>query len=87
MNRTHPVEFVLKPEENLHSCASYFQNVISYLVLNFSCVSQRLDINQSNEYEAISGIQNITPKGLLEESSFTFDSYKIFIKRFHFCIS
>ena len=41
-------------------------------------------INQSNEYEAIPGIQNITHKGLSEQSSFTFDSYKIFVKRFHF---
>ena len=44
-------------------------------------------INQSNEYEAIPGIQNINHKGLSEQLSFTFDSYKIFVKRFHFCVS
>ena len=42
MNRTHPVEFVVKPEENLSLCQN-FQNGISYLVLNFFLVSQRLD--------------------------------------------
>ena len=44
-------------------------------------------INQSNEYEAISDTQNISPKGLLGQPSFTSDSYKISGKRLHFCVS
>ena len=44
-------------------------------------------INQSNEYEAIPAIRNITHEGLSEQSSFTFDSYEIFVTRFQFCVS
>ena len=43
-------------------------------------------INQSIEYEAISCIQNTTYNGLSEQSYFTFNSYKMFVKRFYFCV-
>ena len=83
MNRIHPVVFVLRSEENplLRQSLSKMEFYQTFLVLSID------SINQSNEYEAISRIQNITPKGLLEQSSFTSDSYKIFVKRFHICVS
>ena len=35
----------------------------------------------------ISGKQNVITKELLEQSSFSSDSFKIFVKCFHFCVT
>ena len=80
MNRIHPVEFVLKFEQNpllgqILSKTEFPTEHKTFLVFSKDW------INQSN----VSGIQNITTKGLLEQSSFKSDSYKIFAKRFHLC--
>ena len=75
-----------KPEENLLLCQ--ILSKMEFLTWHLTFLAFPKDwINQSYEYEAISGIQNITHKGLSEQSSFTFHSYKIFVKRFHFYVS
>ena len=83
LNRIHLVEFVLKSEENPFLrqilCKKKFPTWYQTFV-----VFSKDWINHSDEYKAISGVQNLTPKGPLEQSSFTADSYKIFVKRFHF---
>ena len=54
---------IVKLEENFHLCLTFIENTISYLLLNFSCVSQELDNScSSNKFEANFGIQNKTAK-------------------------
>ena len=66
----------MKLEDNFPLCLIIIENTISYLLLNFSSVSQGLDNSCSNEYEAYSGIQNITAKGLLMSEFSQFISLK-----------
>ena len=63
-----------------------FQNGICCSVLNFSCVFQRLE-KSAKWIRGDFKHSKFSPEGLLERSSFMSDSYKIFVKRFHFCVS
>ena len=67
---------IVKLQENFALCLIFIENTISYLLLNFSHVSQGLGNNCSNEYEANSGIQNKTAKGLLLSDFSQFISLK-----------
>ena len=86
MNRIYPAEFMLKSEENPLLCQILSKMEFPTWYQIFIMFSKDW-INESNEYMTISGIQNRPPKGLSEQSSFTSDSYKIFVKQFHFCVS
>ena len=67
---------IVKLEENFPLCLTFIKNTISYLLLNFTHVSQGLDNSCSNEYHANSGIQNKTAKGLLLSDFSQFISLK-----------
>ena len=53
---------IVKLEENFPLCLTFIENTISYLLLNFSHVSQQLDKSCSNEYEPSLSIQKKTAK-------------------------
>ena len=67
---------IVKLEENFPPCLTFIKNTISCLLLNFTHVFQRLDNSCSNEYDANSGIQNKTAKGLLLSDFSQFISLK-----------